>query len=422
MIVLLPNCAFLSETSRALALAKALRAQGEVVSIASHGGPYARLLDEAGEAWARLEPELTPALARAFVDAVVDLGKSSDPLHDLEWARAAVAAEAHYLRSMNARLCVIGFTLTAYVSARMAKVPLATVPGGSFVPASMAARLCPAPVNPPAPGAERLPTWLARLLANTAPKFLTAPVRWLNTLAKESGVEPVPSLLGLMCGDLTLVTGLPEVLGIPAEKLEAWRPGWLSGVRPGTRLVYGGPMFAELELPIPPRVETFLSAPGPVVYLAPTSVRGERLREMIAAVRAAGARVLVSATIHDVRDLEADDVRVEPVLPNHRVLPRVALVVAMGGQGTISSAMAAGTPIVGFPFHGEQELNVALAERRGMAARLPLTATGSPLLTETVRRMLADPAVRAAADATRALYAGVDGPGRTAAAIRRYLG
>ena len=421
MIVLMPNCAFLSETSRALALASALRAAGEKVAIASHGGPYARLLDEAGEPWTALEPQLTPDDARAFVQAVVELGKSERPLHPPEWARVAVAAEVAYLREVGARLVVIGFSLTAYVSTAVVGIPLATVHGGSFVPAAMEARLCPAPVNPPQPGAERMPTWLGRWLANVVPPRVKFGVGWLNALAAEHGVEPVPSLAALMCGDLTLVTDLPEVLGISPAALEAWRPGWFGGYRRSTRLVYGGPIFARLELPVPERVEAFLSAPGPVVYLSPTSVTEAQLRDLIAATRAAGARVLVTATIHDVGALESPEVMVERVLPNHLVLPRVAVVVSMGGQGSVSAAMAAGTPIVGFPFHGEQELNLALAERRGMAVRLPLTELGGARLTHEVRRLLDDPAVRAAAAATRALYEGVDGPARTAEAIRRFL-
>jgi hypothetical protein len=60
-------------------------------------------------------------------------------------------------------------------------------------------------------------------------------------------VEPVPSLPALLLGDLTLVTDLPEVVGVSAEDMEAWRPG--SGYRASTRLAYAGPVHAHLDMP-----------------------------------------------------------------------------------------------------------------------------------------------------------------------------
>jgi hypothetical protein len=51
------------------------------------------------------------------------------------------------------------------------------------------------------------------------------------------------------------VTDLPEVMGVPAAELEAWRPSNPAHYRPDTRLVYTGPLFAQLDLPIPPQVQ-----------------------------------------------------------------------------------------------------------------------------------------------------------------------
>lgn len=56
MIVLLPNCGYLSETSRMLHIAQALQARGEAVAIATHGGPYTRVLDNAGMPYTVLQP------------------------------------------------------------------------------------------------------------------------------------------------------------------------------------------------------------------------------------------------------------------------------------------------------------------------------------------------------------------------------
>ena len=78
---------------------------------------------------------------------------------------------------------------------------------------------------------------------------MSDPVKFLNVVAAELGVEPVPSLAALMLGDLTLVTDVPEVLGVPRAELESWRPRRPSAFRPGTRLTSTGPLFARLDVP-----------------------------------------------------------------------------------------------------------------------------------------------------------------------------
>ena len=48
MICLLPHCGYLSETSRMLAIRRALVARGARVCVATHGGTHERLLGELG--------------------------------------------------------------------------------------------------------------------------------------------------------------------------------------------------------------------------------------------------------------------------------------------------------------------------------------------------------------------------------------
>jgi hypothetical protein len=41
-------------------------------------------------------------------------------------------------------------------------------------------------------------------------------------VAAELGVEPVPSFAALLLGDLTLVTDVPELLGLPRAEVDGW--------------------------------------------------------------------------------------------------------------------------------------------------------------------------------------------------------
>lgn len=422
MIVLLPNCGFLSETSRMLALARALRERGLPACIASHGGPYSQVLDQAGEAWTRLLPQMDNERCATYLRDLVRIGKPGVRLQPADEVRAAVDAEAAFFRDVGATAVVIGFTLTAYLSSRVAGIPLVASHGGSFVPPVFERGLAPVPTTMPMPNAEWLPRWIKRKLANAGPTRLTDPAVFLNQVAAERGIEPVPTLAALMLGDLTLVTDLPEVLGVPEAELSAWRPRSTQHYRRDTRLVYTGPLFAKLDLPVPPAVQGFLDGREPTALVVLSSATPELLRAVTARVRASGLRVIVGATVHDFGPHNDPGVVVAGLLPNHRVIPRVQVVVTMGGQGSVQTAMASGTPLVALPLHGEQELNAALAVRQGMAVALSPRHADSERMTLAVRQLVDDPAFAQAARRVRDLYAPVDGAARAAQAIADHLG
>lgn len=422
MIALFPNCGFLSETSRMLHIAQALRAQGEAVCLATHGGPYARVLSDAGESFTLLEPRFDDARCAAYLRNLVQIGRPGTRLQPAPEVRESVRSEAEYLQSRGAKAVVTGFTLTAYLSSRLVGIPLIASHGGSYVPPLFERGLAPVPTTMPMPGAEWLPAWLKRRMANGGAMRMTGPTRFLNEIAAELGVEPVPTLAALMLGDLTLVTDTAEVLGIPAAELASWRPLHPKAYRAGTQLVATGPLFAHLDVPIPPEVARFLDRSRPTALVVLSSATPQLLRHAAARVRAAGVRVIVGATIHDFGPNDDPEIVVAGLLPNHRIMPAVDVAVTMGGQGTVQTALASGTPLVGIPLHPEQELNVDLAARHGAGLAVAPRHVDSPRLTEAVRRVLADRRFAEGAAKVRGWYAGVEGAGEAARAIRHWLG
>ena len=217
------------------------------------------------------------------------------------------------------------------------------------------------------------------------------------------------------------MTDLPEVLGVPAAELEAWRPADSRHYRSDTQLVYTGPLFAQLDLPIPPQVQAFLDGSEATAYVVLSSSSASLLRKVTARVRAAGLRVIVGATVHDFGPVADPGVVVAGLLPSHRVMPQVQVAVTMGGQGSVQTAMSSGTPLVGLPLHPEQDLNVDLAARQGMALAVAPRYADTPRLTEAVKRVVTDTRFATSAERVKGWYAGVDGAGRAADAIRRYL-
>ena len=156
MIVLMPHGGFLSETTRMLHIARALQAQGEAVALASHGGPYTHVLDQAGMPWALLQPAMDASRCQLYLRDLLQLGKRGVCLQPAQEVRASVAAEAAFLRDCGARMLVIGFTLTGYLSSRVAGIALAASHGGSYVPPVFERGLLPVPTTMPMPHAQSI--------------------------------------------------------------------------------------------------------------------------------------------------------------------------------------------------------------------------------------------------------------------------
>jgi UDP:flavonoid glycosyltransferase YjiC (YdhE family) len=422
MICLLPNCCFLSETSRILEIYRALAARGARVRLATHGGPHESALRDAGVPYDVLGPGIDARRAAAFVRSVPGIGPGDQSMWSDDEIRSYVAAEVAYFREHDVGVAVTGWTLTALLSTRVVGIPLVTEHAGAYVPPVWERGLVPEPSQPVGLPLERfLPRAVRRWLINHGNERLSNYTHGFNRVAAEFGVPGVPSFAALLLSDLSLVTEVPEVLGIPRAGVDAWTPRDPSRYRPGTRLRYTGPLYAKLALPVPARVRTFLSEPGPTVYVAITSSEAALVRSVVAALRPLDARILVAATVHDLADLEDDRVLVEPVLPSHEIMPAVDLAVIAGGHGSVQTAVASGTPFIGLPLQPEQDTNVVVVERLGAGRRLAAKLAGTPALTELARRILAEPRYREAARRLADIYATVDGAGAAADAILTLL-
>ena len=421
MIGLFPHCGFLSETSRMLAIHDALRALGEPVCIATHGGPWETLLDRAGVDWTQIGPHMDAARCARFVQSLPGIGPPNQSMYDDAEMLVYARAEAQFMQQRGIRMAITGFTLTTLLSTRMAGIPLAASHAGSYVPPVFEAGLLPLPSRNPLPLLGLLPGWLQRKLFNAGAARSAMYCSGFNRAARALGVEGIPSFAALLLADLTLVTDLPEILGVDRRTLEGWTPPRGGAYRPSTSLRFTGPLFARLELPIPERVEAFMAGGAPLAYVALTSSTDTLVCDVVRAVRAVGCRALVAGTVHQLDGLEDESVMVEALLPSHRVMPRASVVVTTGGQGSVQTAMASGVPLVGIPLQPEQDLNVHCAERQGMALRVSPAQVRGPVMASAVRAMLDDARFRSAAQRVKALLAPVDGARNAALAIRQYM-
>ncbi|TDW79540.1 UDP:flavonoid glycosyltransferase YjiC (YdhE family) [Kribbella sp. VKM Ac-2566] len=417
MICLLPNCGFLSETSRILEIHRALTVRGVEVTTLTHGGPYVDLLRDHGVEVDVLGGGWNAERVGQFISSIPGIGSPEQSMWTDDEIRKYVALEAEYFRTHSVTAVVTGWTLTALLSSQVAGIPVVVEHSGAFVPPLFErGRVIPPDRRLGLPLEGLMPARVRKFLFNKGLPYQKIYTGGFNRVAAELGVAGIPSFPALLMGDLTLITDTPEVFGVPRHDVDGWVPKPARSYRSGARLRYTGPLFAHFDVPVPARVDSFLDQDGPVAYVALTSTSPELVRAVVGQVRDVVPRVLVAGTMHDLTGLEGDGVLVEQVLPSHRIMPRVAIAVITGGQGSVQTAMAAGTPFVGIALQAEQAASLDIAERHGVARAVPVSRADTEV-TEAVRAVLADPRARSAARRISRLYAATDGAGEAADAI-----
>lgn len=142
---------------------------------------------------------------------------------------------------------------------------------------------------------------------------------------------------------------------------------------------------------------------APLVYVTFGTVFTKDLTPIATVVRALrGLPVRVLVTLGPGRDPRAlgdqpPNVLVAAFIPQTRILPHCAAVVSHGGSGTFLAALASGLPQLLLPQAADQFRNAAAGVRSGAALAIPPAELTAGRVQEAGRRLLADPAPRAAA-------------------------
>jgi UDP:flavonoid glycosyltransferase YjiC (YdhE family) len=394
----------LAETTRMIQVARAMAPEHRLVFM-GYEDDYVSLIRDAGFEYLACAPAFTQGEREQLI--AFDQGRTfRSPLTE-ELVGARVDLERRMIRDLDAAAVVTGSNLTSFISARAERVPL-------YYPVPFAL------TGPQVRQATHLFLVGGRgRLARTADRIATAAFRWIYTraplapralskVAKANGAPPLRTVVSLLTADVNLVTEMPWELDgfeLPA----------------GFRLV--GPIFAHIDSARPDIVTELAAAPEPLVYLGLGSSADRTLA--LAAARALGTLpVNVVAPIG--RYLEPGDelpsnVHVTALLPAHRLGGLVDAAVIHGGQGTVQTACATGVPFVGMGLQPEQTWHVRMCEQRGNAIAVSPKRVGSPEFLDAVRRVLADPAIRTAAEEVRRAYAGADGAAEAARIIQSAL-
>ena len=150
------------------------------------------------------------------------------------------------------------------------------------------------------------------------------------------------------------------------------------------------------------------------------SVRGDVLRTVVAALRAAGVRAAIASGATPVAELGAlpEGWLVREYLPQVRLLRTAAVLVTHGGNNSVTEAVATATPMLVLPFSTDQFAGAADVERTGVGEVLdPHTASVGEVRDAVVRLLgLAGPGAELLASAADSL-AQEPGPARAFRAV-----
>lgn len=356
------------DCSRAIEVALAMKATGAKVWFFHRGGTFVDKIREAGLEPVPLRPFITEAQNETLMAMDQHRAAIGTPLPytDAELT-AMVESELAAFREIQPDGVYCGLNLSCMISVPHARIASISLVPTALCPAFFKERLASFPDAMDTPVLRHLvPRWAKRQLINRI---------MLGDLAKRSavvfnqvraryGLPPIYNFPSLVRGELTLLPDLPELSGLGAARL----PEGYS---------YSGPLFARLPLPIPEQAKRVFSHPGLKVYCAMgSSAPAELFRSVIEILRSIPNVSLVCATTSLVDPDElgnpSDRFFATRFLPAHHVNELADIAVIHGGQGTVQTAVWAGTPVVGVGMQWEQQANLDGLVKAGVGARLPL--------------------------------------------------
>jgi UDP:flavonoid glycosyltransferase YjiC (YdhE family) len=228
-------------------------------------------------------------------------------------------------------------------------------------------------------------------------------------------------MFDLLMGDHTLITDVPEILGISEKEVNDWRAGSNNLYRPDARLAYSGPIFARLFGEIPEEVLNILNGDKPKIYISMNSGPKKYLQEVFNTISEMDVAALMVTTLHDTDFGRSNHILFKSFLPSHKVMPLFDLAIIHGGQGTIQTAIASGIPMIGFPLQPEQNFNLRRIAALGAGKCMALYDLKPKKLKSAIEEILDTPSYSEKAQELKVLQLKRDGPGLVAKYIKELL-
>ncbi|MGL1833264.1 nucleotide disphospho-sugar-binding domain-containing protein [Rhodocyclaceae bacterium SMB388] len=270
-----------------------------------------------------------------------------EPLYDLATLEAYVAADLALIRELRPDIVIGDFRLSLSVSARLARVPYATICDAYWSPEAPAE----APPLPVLPFTRFMPIPLAEALFRAvSPLAFRLHARPMEALRRAHGLPGFDHDLRRCYTDADL-----RLFANPAALFPA--------VRPHAGAAFIGPIAWSP----PGRLPDDFPDEGDLIYVSMGSSGNIKvLSALFDALSRQDRPVVVTTAGRPVPPPPAGSrIRLYDFLPGRDAIARARLVVCNGGSPTTNQALAAGVPVLGIPTNMDQFLNMRAIQTAG---------------------------------------------------------
>lgn len=375
-----PETFNLGETSRGIEVAREVRALGHEVRFMGYSRRFATDVREAGFALELLHPELSDDEADRLIAA--DQGRILRHPFTTDMVRRRVTSELALFDRWRPDCVVIGTTLTVFISARTAAIPLVYVRPYAMSRGHLATMTAFPVTHGHTPVGRQANRIAGGLVRAAAPRVRWKPASF-RRVAAEHGVRLAPRTVDALDADLNLIASL-----FPFLDGRTTCPGEIAV----------GPIFARSGGKLPASVTALAQSPRSLVHVGLGSSANRRLAlDVLTQVGELDVDVVTSAGryLHDGdRTRLPANIHVHDFLPAHRLAGLVDASVIHGGEGTVQTACASGAPFAGIGLQAEQRFNIDECVRHGNATRFTPRDIARHRLPTIVSALLTDAGMR----------------------------
>lgn len=295
------------------------------------------------------------------------------PVYDDKTLKSYVDEDLRLIDQVRPDLIVGDFRLSLSVSARLMKVPYATVTNAYWSPYAEQAY----PV-PELPVVKLLGVGLGQRMFNLVrPLAFRLHARPLNNVRRYFGLP-------------SLEADLRRVYTDADQTLYADIPGLVSTAPMPATHRFLGPVIWSPDCGLPAWWGD-LDATCPVVYVTPgSSGNSAILPTIIEALATLPVQVIVAATRGIEGSILPPNVHVADYLPGASAAAIASLVICNGGSPTAYQALTNGCPVIGIPSNLDQYLNMTSLEKHGLGLLLRSDRLSVGQLQAAVHQLLSD--------------------------------
>lgn len=416
------------EATRGLEIAKGLRENCPPgfeadIRFLSHGGRFEKLITDEGFRVDHAAPKMSGA---DFWEEMKT--KDFQFIGNEKLAYEIAQGEAKALKSFKPDVLIHGFWPTAGIAAKFTRVPaeiayfplpFAREPFSTFLMKDLPDFF---------PFATRLPLSVRKKIMSAIPKKLKLKSPWVKQenlckAAKKLGAKNINDLFDMLESDFTVVNDLPV---------------FYDGNTIPENFAVTGPLFAPPadESSVPTEItELFNSDPKKIKIFCTLGSSGKHknLIEAIGALRMLSkekycAAVLCPPSVCSLKEARDIAFRCENIFITDSFIPAAAvnamadLVICHGGQGTVQTAICAGTPLVGFAVQPEQQINLEHITERGAGIRIPKKQWEADNIAKAVETVAHDSSYRGNMGKLQNILLHTNGKKGSAKAIWKFIG